>query len=419
MLDAAGVAAACRLPAGWRLAAAAAARRHLHDDRPLFWRMNHRGQRAMRDGDWKYLRVDGHDYLFNLEGDERERANLAPAPERLAAMRAGVGGVERHHAAHPGRCHGQPGLWGQGHAAALNAAVQPGAARRCAAAAGGRRAARRTAGALPQSAVRRRCSPWRWTMPGSTAWTRSATAPTTAASPSLPLLPDRRALALRVDARPGLRRAPGPGLAGPAAHRHIAAVQDQRLRDGMSAPAGLPAGSTQIVQDTGSGGSWPVSTDRVSWAFAAQSVLDQLDGDERQAFAAQALAALQGTVEADRLAAFDPGSGLYGGEQSFLGLARAELRTLDHRPPGAHGRRTGALDQRRPPPGLAAAGPAAGRTPVTRPGAARYQAWADALRTAIDRSFWLDDAQQYAASPATMPTRSPCTSSTCWARRWR
>ena len=27
--------------------------------------------------DWKYLRVDGHDYLFNLEGDERERANLA------------------------------------------------------------------------------------------------------------------------------------------------------------------------------------------------------------------------------------------------------------------------------------------------------------------------------------------------------
>eukprot|EP01034_Spumella_vulgaris_P002326 gene2327-3028_t len=58
-----------------------------HDDQPLFWRMNHRGQRAMRHGPWKYLRVDGHDYLFNLEGDERERANLAPiAPERLAAM---------------------------------------------------------------------------------------------------------------------------------------------------------------------------------------------------------------------------------------------------------------------------------------------------------------------------------------------
>ena len=58
-------------------------------DRPLHWRMNHRGQRALRAGDWKYLRVDGHDYLFNIPGDERERANQGTKePERLAAMRA-------------------------------------------------------------------------------------------------------------------------------------------------------------------------------------------------------------------------------------------------------------------------------------------------------------------------------------------
>ncbi|MGL5001802.1 MAG: sulfatase family protein [Casimicrobium sp.] len=57
--------------------------------RPLFWRMNHRGQRAHRDGDWKYLRVDGIDYLFNLANDERERANLAAhEPQRLAVMRS-------------------------------------------------------------------------------------------------------------------------------------------------------------------------------------------------------------------------------------------------------------------------------------------------------------------------------------------
>jgi len=57
--------------------------------RPLYWRMNHRGQRALRDGDWKYLRVDGNDYLFNIPADERERANLAQRePQRLAAMRA-------------------------------------------------------------------------------------------------------------------------------------------------------------------------------------------------------------------------------------------------------------------------------------------------------------------------------------------
>ncbi len=57
-------------------------------DRPLHWRMNHRGQRALRDGRWKYLRVDGHDYLFDIPADERERANLGPRePARLAAMR--------------------------------------------------------------------------------------------------------------------------------------------------------------------------------------------------------------------------------------------------------------------------------------------------------------------------------------------
>ena len=56
--------------------------------RPLHWRMNHRGQRALRDGDWKYLQVDGNEYLFDIPADERERANLAHRePGRLAAMR--------------------------------------------------------------------------------------------------------------------------------------------------------------------------------------------------------------------------------------------------------------------------------------------------------------------------------------------
>ena len=56
--------------------------------RPLHWRMNHRGQRALRDGDWKYLQVDGNEYLFNIPADERERANLAGRePARLADLR--------------------------------------------------------------------------------------------------------------------------------------------------------------------------------------------------------------------------------------------------------------------------------------------------------------------------------------------
>ncbi len=57
-------------------------------DRPLYWRMNHRDQRALRMGNWKYLKVDGHEYLFDLSADERERANLAHQfPERFGNMR--------------------------------------------------------------------------------------------------------------------------------------------------------------------------------------------------------------------------------------------------------------------------------------------------------------------------------------------
>jgi hypothetical protein len=42
----------------------------------------------MRLGSWKYLRVDGNDYLFNIDADARERANLAHRePQRLADMR--------------------------------------------------------------------------------------------------------------------------------------------------------------------------------------------------------------------------------------------------------------------------------------------------------------------------------------------
>ena len=57
--------------------------------RPLYWRMLYRGQRALRVGEWKYLQVEGNEYLFNLARDERERANLATQePERLQRMRA-------------------------------------------------------------------------------------------------------------------------------------------------------------------------------------------------------------------------------------------------------------------------------------------------------------------------------------------
>ena len=88
MLDAAGVAAHADYPLdGVSLMPALRDAGHTFL-RPMHWRMNHRGQRAMREGPWKYLQVDGNEYLFDIPADERERANLArKEPEKLAAMR--------------------------------------------------------------------------------------------------------------------------------------------------------------------------------------------------------------------------------------------------------------------------------------------------------------------------------------------
>jgi predicted Na+-dependent transporter len=56
--------------------------------RNLFWRMLFRNQKAVRSGDWKWLSMDGNEFLFNLKKDQRERANLRyREPERFAELR--------------------------------------------------------------------------------------------------------------------------------------------------------------------------------------------------------------------------------------------------------------------------------------------------------------------------------------------
>jgi len=45
--------------------------------RTLFWRYKANKQRAVRSGDWKYLKIADNEFLFNLAEDQRERANLA------------------------------------------------------------------------------------------------------------------------------------------------------------------------------------------------------------------------------------------------------------------------------------------------------------------------------------------------------
>lgn len=67
-----------------------------------------------------------------------------------------------------------------------------------------------------------------------------------------------------------------------------------------------------VMQDTGSGGSWPISTDRVVWFLAARHLLDD------KAFADTTWRALTATLAQDREYVFDAKMGLYRGETSFL-----------------------------------------------------------------------------------------------------
>ena len=80
--------------------------------------------------------------------------------------------------------------------------------------------------------------------------------------------------------------------------------------------AGL-ADARVVAQDTGSGGSWPISTDRVVWIHAASDVLDAL-GPGGVALQADVLRIATDTLAQDRRYAYDARAGLYRGETSFL-----------------------------------------------------------------------------------------------------
>ncbi len=55
--------------------------------RTLYWRYHFNSQRAMRQGDMKYLRIDGNEFLFNVAEDPLERSNLkVRQPEVFARM---------------------------------------------------------------------------------------------------------------------------------------------------------------------------------------------------------------------------------------------------------------------------------------------------------------------------------------------
>ena len=187
------------------------------------------------------------------------------------------------------------------------------------------------------------------------------------------------------------------GLAGLDRDRAVTGLlfKTSGFRAGVPVPAEVPDSSDQIIQDTGSGGSWPISTDRVVWALGAERTLAALGGAARERFARQAYGALRGTLEADRAATFDARMGLYGGEHSFLDWreqtyapwivddlsAMAQSKALS----------TNVAELR----ALRLASRLASER-GEREVATRYARWASALAPAIDREFWRPTAGLYA-----------------------
>ena len=101
----------------------------------------------------------------------------------------------------------------------------------------------------------------------------------------------------------------GLGLLDPTRAKNSLALKTSARRDGTD---------REIVQDTGTGGSYPISSDRAVWAMGARALLRVLEGSERDEFAELAREAAKNTVLRDREVVFDARDGLYRGEQSFL-----------------------------------------------------------------------------------------------------
>ncbi|SDF96760.1 MULTISPECIES: alpha/beta hydrolase-fold protein [unclassified Duganella] len=193
----------------------------------------------------------------------------------------------------------------------------------------------------------------------------------------------------------------GLGMLDPQRTRNSLEFKMAGYRDGVQ--GGLHAVNNdngyQIVQDTGSGGSWPVSTDRVTWAFGADEALKALPPAERKVFAEKALRALRNTLENDRIAIWDAADGLYNGEESFLDwrdqtyaawmpnelsfMATSKALSTN----AAHYKALTLAAQ------LAA-------EQGDRAAAARYGGWATALKAAINKRFWQADSGMYSSVTA-------------------
>lgn len=147
--------------------------------------------------------------------------------------------------------------------------------------------------------------------------------------------------------------------------------------------------NNRIIQDTGTGGAWPCSTDRVTWALAAWEVY-LVTGDRE--WLDYIYPIIRNTVEDDRVVAYDPMTKLMHGESSWLDWREQEYPTWMQ-------------------PADIYQSECMGTTAVhyrvlriladicrleSQPDLAkRYGGWADDLKEGMNRNLWLEDKGYY------------------------
>ena len=155
-----------------------------------------------------------------------------------------------------------------------------------------------------------------------------------------------------------------------------------------------------VMQDTGSGGSWPISTDRVVWFLGARHLLDDAS------FAADTWRALKDTLAQDRLYVFDASLGLYRGETSFLDWREQTYPAWTEKDVRFIGESFALSTNVLHYQALVLAAQLAAKQHDA--GAAVYRAQAEALKQAINAHFWRADRGMYMSylGPDAMPVDS-------------
>lgn len=148
--------------------------------------------------------------------------------------------------------------------------------------------------------------------------------------------------------------------------------------------------NNRIIQDTGTGGAWPCSTDRTTWILAAWEVY-KVTGDKE--WLDRIYPVIKNTLEDDHLVAYDPKTQLMKGETSWLDWREQEYPTwaqpVDIYNSEAMGTTAVHYQSLRI---LAEMCRLEGQSNLSK----KYDKWADDIKEGINKNLWMEDQGLYA-----------------------